>query len=915
VRNRGLIGIGIIVALVIIALLAAPAFINVNRYRPQIEAQLKNRLGRDVSLGPMRLSLIPTAFRVDNVVVSEDPQFNSGHPFAQIQTLFVRPRLLPLLHHNVEIKSLQLGRPSLEFVRNAQGKWNFESLIRDNPSQKPGEFSLDQLRIDDGQIAVTDQQQQKPRSVYDHIDVVLSDFAPDRAFNLDAHAHLPGTGHEILDLQGKIGPLRRDALAQSPLDASLKLDSVTLSALQRFLNTQALADSDAVITGNATLKNNAGDVDSKGSFVMNNPRIRGVNVGYPIGIDYQVDGDLSRSTATIHKANLKLGQTPVSINGTINAQPTPAQIDVTVQASNASVSEAARLAAAFGAAFNAKTNVSGTVDLNVHAQGAITRPAMNGQLAARKINISGGELREPVELDAIDLALSPEAIRSNEFTAKTGHTSAAGQFTVTGYTTDAPRIEAKLNTNNADIQELLRIGQAYGVSSLDGVSGSGLLTLNVDVSGPVKDAGQLVFNGSGALRNASIQAPSVARPISVAKADMQFSGNGVTMNDADVSIGQTSAHGNFVLTNFAAPHVQFGLTANRINVAEWEQLFKMTGPANKPSPSHQTAANKTNGEAAMSRVTGTGSLTVDSLVYDDLTLKNVKSNVNLDHGVITLDPLTADLYNGQETGKVVVNTQTTPATYTVDSRLQGVDANQLLSSISPVKQTVYGVLSANADTHFTTAAGAPSILPSLTGKVSLGLKNGKIANVDLLHQLATIAQFTRTAQAVEPFTQLVQLTGDFDINHGVAHTNDLKATMDAGSLAADGIVDLAQQRLNMRLTAVLSQSYSQSVGGTNIGGFLNTALANTGGELVIPVTVTGTFQDPHFAPDLQRVADMKLKNILPGLENPSALTKGFLGQVLRGKPGIPDQPSQPGQPAPAQNPVQNLFDIFQKPKK
>src|SRR5581483_10582633 len=97
----------------------------------------------------------------------------------------------------------------------------------------------------------------------------------------------------------------------------------------------------------------------------------------------------------------------------------------------------------------------------------------------------------------------------------------------------------------------------------------------------------------------------------------------------------TSAHGNFVLTNFAAPHVQFGLTANRINVAEWEQLFKMTGPANKKS-----------GDAAMSRVTGTGSLTVDSLVYDDLTLKNVKSNVNLDHGVITLDPLTADLYNG-----------------------------------------------------------------------------------------------------------------------------------------------------------------------------------------------------------------------------------------------------------------------------
>src|SRR5262249_5670220 len=161
----------------------------------------------------------------------------------------------------------------------------------------------------------------------------------------------------------------------------------------------------------------------------------------------------------------------------------------------------------------------------------------------------------------------------------------------------------------------------------------------------------------------------------------------------------------------------------------------------------------------------------------------------------------------------------------VDSKLQGVDANQLLSAISPVKQTLYGVLSANADTRFTTAAGAASILPSLNGKVSLKLNNGKIANVDLLHQLASIAQFQTTAKAkgraraVEPFTQLIQLTGDFDIKNGVARTNNLKAAIDAGSLAASGIIDLPQQKLDLHVTTVLSQDYSRTVGGIDIGGF------------------------------------------------------------------------------------------------
>src|SRR5262249_12795370 len=162
-----------------------------------------------------------------------------------------------------------------------------------------------------------------------------------------------------------------------------------------------------------------------------------------------------------------------------------------------------------------------------------------------------------------------------------------------------------------------------------------------------------------------------------------------------------------------------------INVAEWEQLFQP--PKGKaPAPASQAAAAKApSGESVLARATGTGTLKADKVVYDDLTLTNIQSTVALDHGIITIKPLTASLYNGQQIGTIVVNTHTTPVTYTVDSKLQSVDANQLLSAISPAKQTLYGLLSANADTHFTTAAGAKSILPTLDGKVSLDLKDGK----------------------------------------------------------------------------------------------------------------------------------------------------------------------------------------------
>src|SRR6185295_17597823 len=119
----------VLLIVVVIAALAFRALVDVNRYRPQIEAKLRDRLGRDVSLGPMKLSLIPLAFRVENAVIGEDPAFDTGLPFARVETLFVSPELFPLLRHEVQISSVQLDRPSLELVRNEKGVWNFSSLL------------------------------------------------------------------------------------------------------------------------------------------------------------------------------------------------------------------------------------------------------------------------------------------------------------------------------------------------------------------------------------------------------------------------------------------------------------------------------------------------------------------------------------------------------------------------------------------------------------------------------------------------------------------------------------------------------------------------------------------------------------------------------------------------------------------
>jgi hypothetical protein len=213
-----------------------------------------------------------------------------------------------------------------------------------------------------------------------------------------------------------------------------------------------------------------------------------------------------------------------------------------------------------------------------------------------------------------------------------------------------------------------------------------------------------------------------------------------------------------------------------------------------------------------------------------------------------------------------------------------VDANKLVSSVSDLKQTLYGLLSSNVNASFSSSS-ANSIARSLNGQLAIDLSNGKLMNVDLLHELAAAGKFLGSSgipNVSRGFTNVAQLSGNFDVKNGVAQTNNLKATIDGGTMAAAGLINLADQTMNLHVTAVLNKVLSQQVGGTQIGGFMNTALANNQGELVIPVILTGNFQHPSVTPDLQQIAQMKLKNLLPTSKNPGQLTTGILGQILGG---------------------------------
>jgi hypothetical protein len=234
---------------------------------------------------------------------------------------------------------------------------------------------------------------------------------------------------------------------------------------------------------------------------------------------------------------------------------------------------------------------------------------------------------------------------------------------------------------------------------------------------------------------------------------------------------------------------------------------------------------------------------------------------------------------------------------------------------------VSGAGTMNLDMH---AAGplksvnTAEIVRALNGTIDLDFNNVKYSGANVSRELASIAGFLNAnavSQSPAGVTNISKMTGKIFVKNGIAETKNLEAKLDIGNAGAAGTANLVDNTLNLRVTVVLSSSASQKVGGNSIGGFMQTALANKQGELVVPALVTGTFSNPKFAPDIQQLAQMKVKGLVPNFNDPASVT-GTLQSLLGGpRNSAQDSQAQGKQQPEEQNPIQQLTGIFGKKKK
>lgn len=134
-RKKYLIVVAVVVALLaIIGIFIVPRVVNVNRYRPEVEAYLEAKTGKPAQIGHLELTLFPhLAIQIDNFSMGNPKGFPAGD-FLKAQRIYALFKASALWNKRIVVKSLIVENPVIHVLGNTDGRWNFENPPKKNSS-------------------------------------------------------------------------------------------------------------------------------------------------------------------------------------------------------------------------------------------------------------------------------------------------------------------------------------------------------------------------------------------------------------------------------------------------------------------------------------------------------------------------------------------------------------------------------------------------------------------------------------------------------------------------------------------------------------------------------------------------------------------------------------------------------------
>jgi AsmA protein len=392
-----LIVVGVLILVLVVAAIALPFLIDVNRFKPTLETDLSAALGRKVQIGNIQLALLSGGVTVDNLSIADDPAF-SPSPFLQAKQLAAGVALMPLIFSKqLQVSSFTVTDPQINLLRDSSGKWNFSSLSSGaSKSQSPSSsaatnFSVQKIKISNGTIASGRVGPGGKTHTYQNVNVDVSNVSYTSQFPFQLTATTPGNGTVKID--GKVGPIDPADASLTPLEANIDVENLDLASTGFVDPSSGLA---GLIDFKGALASDGHQATSKGNVKADKIKLvaNGSPSKVPVNVDYDTSYDLQRQTGNLTQGDVHIGKALAHLTGAFNDSGAETSVAMKLNGQGMPVADLEGVMPAVGITLPSGASLqSGGLEVNLTISGPADKLVIVGPVNLSNAKLAGFNLK------------------------------------------------------------------------------------------------------------------------------------------------------------------------------------------------------------------------------------------------------------------------------------------------------------------------------------------------------------------------------------------------------------------------------------------------------------------------------------------------------------------------------------------
>ncbi|MGC2248807.1 MAG: AsmA family protein [Terriglobales bacterium] len=770
-------GLAVIAALLLILFLFRPG---IHQLRNRIANSIGSALGRRVAIDNVHLQLLPRpGFDLEGLVIYDDPAFGA-EPMIRAPDVFAAIRFRSLLRGRLEIAKMSATEPSINVVRNSQGRWNLAGLIERNaqipaaPTQKAASErrpAFPYLEATGARINFKIGQEKKSYALTD-ADVALwqdsenSWGARMKAQPVRTDFNLTDTGRVQIDAHWQ----RSRNLRLTPMRLTLAWENGQLGQITKLVSGRDRGFRGAVtLTANFAGTPHSLAIDSRmeidgfrrydivdrrnvnmatsctGNYSATSKSLTDIACESPAGDGaFRLQGSVGtregrKSLKTARPASVERGSDYPAYDLTLVAEKVP-------------------LASAFALFHQAKQQLppdltaSGTIDGEFHAEREGAEADFNGSGTASDVRLVANAGNDTITLGDVPLTLVGSSASARSLTRMRPRTNAIGD----GNGKDSGPSDAHLRIGPAELEvnsslpgsaggwvsatgyrfflrgdlefkNLFRLEYALGLPAVRPAA-EGEARLDVSISGAWKGLAAPNALGTAQLRNVRAETHGLNTPIEISSATVVLGPETFSMQMLSAQTGSTHWSGLVAAPRHCTPACtfQFDLTADRLSAGDLAEWFT-PHPAKRPWYRILNSGDP-EGPSPLLAIRAHGNLHVGRLELRKMPVTQIATQLAVDHGKFTMTDLHAAMLQGTHQGNWTVDASLHPPRYTGNGTLENISLAQLSGLMNDAW------VSGNAEGSFDLDASGVSfreLLGNADGNLRFVMRNGSLAHVEI----------------------------------------------------------------------------------------------------------------------------------------------------------------------------------------